>query len=297
MVWFILGCVVALVGVGSVLYSLAANENSKVPTRLAGIGALVLGIGLMTPAMVFPQNPGEAKVIKNFGGSISGVSTDSGFHMKAPWQDTTTFDTKNNQLEYRGQSEITFNDKDNATGNLDITVRYSLEPTKVADIYTNYQTQENFMTRQLDPDVRSVSRTAPAKYSTAEVFGEKRNQIGADIQKTLAERWEKAGVRNVEVNIQGVRYSDNIVEANNNLAAERTKAQQAKAETVTAEEQAKKKVVEAQAQAKANELLTKSLTPEVLQAKQIEALQIAAEKGQLIITDGKTTPLVDVTKK
>lgn len=296
MVWFIIGGLIAVIAIITLVIGFTAKDKEeKNPILVAGVIGLVLGVLVTLPSVFFTVDEGESKVMKSFG-AVVGSTTSPGIHTKAPWSSTTTFDTKSNQLEYRGDSSITFNDKDNATAELDITIRYSIDPSQVESIYAEYQTQDNFINRQLDPDVRSVSRTTPAKYTTAQVYGEMRNQIGVDIQKTLTERWEKAGVRNVEVNVQGVRYSQNIIDANNNLAAERTKVEQAKAETTTAGEQAKKKVVEAEAQAKANDLLTKSLTPEVLKAKQIEALQTAAEKGQLIITDGNKT-IVDATKK
>lgn len=300
--WFIVGGIVAILGIIMVIASFVVDKNkgssaekSKGPVLAGGTIALVVGALITLPSVFFTVDEGESKVMKSFG-AVVGSTTTPGIHTKAPWTSTTTYDTKSNQLEYRGDSSITFNDKDNATADLDITIRYSIDPGQVESIYAEYQTQENFINRQLDPDVRSVSRTTPAKYTTAQVYGEMRNQIGIDIQKTLTERWEKAGVRNVEVNVQGVRYSQNIIDANNNLAAERTKVEQAKAETATAGEQAKKKVVEAEAQSKANGLLSKSLTPEILKARQIEALQTAAEKGQLIV-DGNGGILLNVDKK
>ena len=71
----------------------------------------------------------------------------------------------------------------------------------------------------------------------------------------------------------------------------------AKAATATAEESAKKRIVEAQAEAESNRLLEKSLTPGVLENRRIEMLKAVGEKGNLIITDGKSTPLLNVDTK
>jgi regulator of protease activity HflC (stomatin/prohibitin superfamily) len=62
---------------------------------------------------------------------------------------------------------------------------------------------------------------------------------------------------------------------------------------IEAEGKANALIIEAEAQMKANEMLTKSLTPQVLKAKQIEAFRLlsTSPNSKIIITDGKT-PLI-----
>ena len=54
------------------------------------LAAVALGIGCL-----YAQDVGEAVVVRNFGGSLAGHTTEAGFHAKAPWQDVTSWDIRN----------------------------------------------------------------------------------------------------------------------------------------------------------------------------------------------------------
>lgn len=291
----------------------AAAQRSKAkqearPSALPGaalVGGAVMGLVgviLLSTSFLYTQDEGEAKALRSFTGELVGSKVEPGIGIKAPWVETVAFDTRNNVAKFSDSDEgttsgsIPFNDKAGTRGSMDVTVTYAVRPDKVEDIYKEYRTQEMFRTRLINQDIAAMVRTVPSRYSTVEVLS-KREEVSASILEALEKRWERWGVTSVQVALQDIRYPEQIMQRFENLTAEQTRAEEAKAATVTAEQEAKKKLVEAEGEAKANAVRSKALTPEVLQQQYIEALKIAAEKGQLIITDGKSTPMINVESK
>lgn len=277
--------------------------SPKIVLRFVSVVALILSLIFGYFNVVFTQDPGEAKVLKSFSGSLQGQSTTPGLHFKAPWVSAVTFDTRNNVITYVGDgssgdnsggsangAQITFQDKEGVTGNLDVVVRYSVAPDAISDIYSGYQTQENFVSRVIQNDVRSVARNIPAKYTTIEVYNS-RQQIGAEILTALEERWEGDGIVVEEVSLQEIRYSDDVKARFDEAQAARIAVTKAEADQETARVNADTEVIKQQGVADANAILTQSLTPEVLQQRYIDAL---AQSGAVYVVPDGSQPLVQV---
>lgn len=64
----------------------------------------------------------------------------------------------------------------------------------------------------------------------------------------------------------------------------------------TAEVKAETKVMEAAKQAEANRKLAESLTPEVLTSQYYDTLSELGKSGNVVVTDGRSTPIVNVGK-
>lgn len=275
---------------------------------MAAPATAVLAVATIVLSTIYTQDEGEARAMRSFTGELVGSDVSPGLGYKAPWVKDISFDTRNNIAAYVGDgsldfnggrptgNQISFTDKDSAAGNIDVVVTYSILPDRIEDIYREYKSQENFRSRLIEQDIRATVRTVPANYSTVEVLTQ-RAKISDGIQEALAKRWERWGVTSVQVALQEIRYPDAIMERFSNLTAERTRAEEAKAATVTAKETAAQRVAQARGEAEANALLEKSLTPAVLENRRIEMLKAVGEKGNLIITDGKSTPLISVETK
>ncbi|MDR2255938.1 MAG: prohibitin family protein [Arthrobacter sp.] len=304
---FVLSLVLIVIAVGALWYFRARTKRAgaEAPARSArwtGVGAGVLavfGLVMLGTSFLYTQDEGEAKALRSFTGELVGSKVEPGIGIKAPWVETVTFDTRNNVAKFSDAdsgttgNSIPFNDKAGTRGSMDVTVTYAVRPDMVEAIYKEYRTQDMFRTRLINQDIAAMVRTVPSRYTTVEVLS-KREEVSANILEALEKRWERWGVTGIQVALQDIRYPEQIMERFENLTAEQTRAEEAKAATVTAEQEAKKKLVEAEGEAKANAARSKALTPEVLQQQYIEALKTAAEKGQLIITDGKTTPMINV---
>jgi len=186
-------------------------------------------------------------------------------------------------------------DKEGVTADIDITVRYSIRPDAVTEIYKRYGSQENFVSRFIENDIRAAVRTVPAKYQTLELLNN-RAQVELDIVDYLEQRWTAQGVTVETVSLQEIRYSDDVKKRFNDAQAARIEVEQAKARLEAAEVNAQQLIVSATAEAEANRILAASLTPSILQQRYLDTLKELAKAGNLVITDGNYNPILQVAR-
>lgn len=235
---------------------------------------------------VYGQDVGEVCILRNWGGELAGTTENAGFHLKAPWQTIIRYDIRNNIVNlYRDSEyaydngtatgmEVTVYDKTGAQANVDVQVIYSLDADAAIDLYTDYQKQENFVQIVAVNNVRDAARNCSGKFSTLELLTS-REQYAKAIYDKLAPEWTELGLHISEVNVQDIRYSDEIVNAY--TAAQKTEI--SKQNAVNEQEAEKVKIeteiLKAQGEAEANKIRSDSLTPEILQQEYIDALRNA----------------------
>ena len=270
-----------------------ASPGRKISTLASPILG-VLAVTFLAMTMVYAQDPGEAKVLKNWSGAVEGQDTTEGFAVKAPWVDAIDYDIRNQQAIYIGNGEddfngkkpngpqITIQDKDGVSANFDVAVRYSIRPDEVTDVYRDFGPQENFRARLIDQDIRSVVRNAPSKYSTLEVLT-RRGEVEKAITDALAERWESQGVQVESVALQEIRYPDDVRQKYADAQNARTEIVKAQAELEASQISAQQKVVQAKAEADANATLAASLTDPILRQRYLDTLKELATAGNLVI--------------
>lgn len=296
MFWLFLSVVMLLAGI---VVSLFVIDNSF---RILGlIVSVAVAVGFFLPGVIYTQDIGEAKVLKNASGSVVGSDTTSGFSNKAPWVSTVNYDIRNQQVTFRGDgksagdngAQITIQDKEGVSAEIDINVRYSIDPASVETIHAQYQTQVNFVSRFIENDIRAGVRAIPSKYTTLGLLGD-RTKVESDIRTYLEQRWEKAGVVVESVSLQDIRYPEEVKQRFSDAQNARTDVEKARAKLEETKVSAEQQVVQAEAAAKANNLLNKSLTPEILQYKQLETLEKVGEKGNTIVVPQGTSPFIQV---
>lgn len=321
MIGMILSAVLIVLGVIALLSAHSMNKEIKETeehggdarndkaarnvARVVGTVIVLIGVAVLGFNSFYTQDAGEVVVIRSFSGNISGSTTETGIHFKAPWTTCIRYDIRNNVIsfvadgaeDYTGGSatgkQVTVNDKSGVSANIDIQVNYSLDPTKAVDIYRDYGTQENFVRSIAAVDVRSVPREISGQFDTITMLTD-RSQFTNAIETELSSRWKEYGLVIEQVSVQEIRYPESVTskyaEAQQALIAK----EKAQNEQETAKVEAETKKIEAQGEADANAILTQSLTPEVLQQRYIDALNEIGKSGNLIITDGSTDTLLNV---
>lgn len=61
---------------------------------LIGAVPIAVGAAIVLLSSFYAQDIGEAVVLRNFGGSIAGHTSEAGLHLKAPWQDAIGWDIR-----------------------------------------------------------------------------------------------------------------------------------------------------------------------------------------------------------
>lgn len=267
---------------------------------LAAVAALALVFG-----SVYTQDQGEANVLKDMTGNIVGQSNETGLHFKAPWVDTVTYNIRNQQIVFAARSDdqqsepegpqITVQDKEGVSSNIDVAVRYSIRPDAVTDIYKQYRTEENFKKSFIEQDIRAVVRLAPNQFSTIDLLTN-RAGVEADILKALEKRWEQDGVLVDSLSLQEIRAPEAVRDSYASAQQAQINVTKEKANLEAATVKAQLKVATATAEAEANRLLDGSLTANVLESKRLDSLVSIGEKGNLIVVPEGSTPFVQVSK-
>lgn len=262
------------------------------------IGGIVIALGSF-----YAQDIGEAVVLRNFGGSIAGHTSEAGLHFKAPWQDAIGWDIRNRQINffkdskyaYDGGSyegaEVSINDASGTKANIDIQVIYSLDADKVEDLYAEYGTQEAFVTNYVSNDLRATAREVAGKYDTLTLLTDRAKFTDA-VQAALAEQWKGKGVIVEQVQVQDIRYAKSITSAYADAQSAEVAKQKALNAQETAKVEAETKKIEAQGEADANAIMTQSLTPEVLEQRYIDALKSIGKNGNLVVVPEGSQPIV-----
>ena len=268
---------------------------------------LVLALVAFGLGCLYAQDIGEAVVIRNFGGSLAGHTTEAGFHTKLPWQDVTSWDIRNRLINLYRENEykydngsydgatVTVNDQSGTKADVDVQVIYSIDADYVEQLYAEYGTQEAYVSNYVSNDVRQTVRDCAGNFSTIQLLTD-RDGYAKSIQDALAERWEGKGVIVESVQVQDVRYAQSITDAYANAQTAEIEKQRALNAQETAKVEAETKKIEAQGEAEANKVLTESLTPEVLQQLYYETLKSVGSSGNLVLLPEGSTPIVNTTK-
>lgn len=276
------------------------------------IGAALL---LLFGSVIVSNGVGEAKVYTNPDGTIAFTQTTPGFQSKAPWQDYADFDLFSQEVLYASTydggtpayaggtvsgAEVTVSvggvNGGSTQANLDISVTYSLDADEAEDIYTKYKSQERFTKQIIEKTILATIRQIPSAYTAVEFRGDKRGEAADRILAALNDKLNQYGVTVDFVNLQDIRYPENVEQSLADVEAANQQALKAEADLRAAEVKAQQKVVEAQATADANAILDASLTPNVLTSQYYNTLKSIGEGGNLVVVPSGSTPLVNVSK-
>ena len=308
MVWFVCGLLVLVVGTivtGLIIRNM--NKTYDEQTSYAWmIAPVLIGIALIVPACIYTQDIGEAVVLKNFGGSLAGYTTEAGFHVKAPWQDATSWDIRNRLINFYRDSEysydngsyngatVTINDSSGTKADCDVQVIYSINPDAVQQLYADYGNQEAYVSSYVSNDVRQTVRDCAGQFTTIQLLTNKEEFANA-ITEALGNNWADSGVVVESVQVQDIRYADSITEAYANAQSAQVEQQRAQNEQDTARIEAETKAIEAEGIANSNRILAESLTPEVLQQNYYDTLREIGDKGNLVVVPEGSQPIVQTS--
>lgn len=297
MIQLVIALIVLIATVVLTVQTAKMRHGRSVTVLLPGVAIAVV---IAATSCVYSLDVGEVAVIRNLGGSVSGSQAEAGFHAKAPWQSAVKYDTRNNLINFYGDTDyettggsevgkqVSINDKSGASANIDIQVNYSLRPNAAVSLYRDYGSQENFVSKYISNDLRSVTREIAGKYDTITMLTD-RGSFTRGVQKALSEKWKGMGLTVEQVSVQDVRYPKEITSAY--AAAQSAEVQKRKAsnEQETAKVEAETKRIKAQGEADANDILNSSLSENVLRQKYIDALSNA--KNLTVVPDG-SVPMV-----
>lgn len=264
---------VLLAAVGVVLL---LQKNHKWKLRRYAAIPFALAFFVFASACFYRLDAGEAAVTKTFGTVGDESINATGIHLKAPWQDLIVFDIRNQTItlsEGDAAGRVSTVTSDNATVVYDVTIRYSLNPTKLPEIIRQYPDQETFISRAVLPGVSSVTRDAPTTLTAATVR-QSRTELAKRITTGLETRLGEVGVTVEQVDPKAITLDQTVQTNYDKVQSSLANAEAAKADLQTALADAEITKTEAQATSDADQIIrcgaTSTSKEELINGKKVQ---------------------------
>ncbi len=256
--------------------------------KLPKIGIPVIVILIFTIILVAKSaitiSAGEAGVLyKTFD---NGVVTDKaplgeGFHIIAPWNKVFVYEVR--------QQEIVENMQVLSSNGLEIKLEASAwyQPDYANLGNLHQQKGQNYVSRVLQPAIRSAARSVVGRYTPEQLYSSKRDAIQVEILEETKNIVADEYVQLNEILIRDVTLPATIKDAIERKLRQEQESLEYEFRLVTAAKEAEKVIIEAQGKADANKILSASLTDKILQDKGIDAtLKLSESPNAKVIVIG-----------
>ena len=292
-----------LILVGFAAWRVRAKAGFPLANQLAILqfGAWGLGLVLLLGSMAVVVPPGQAGVQVLFG-KVSADVLPSGLHFINPFKQVVEMEvrTRNYTMsgvadegQKRGDDSIPVITLDGLTVKLDATIFYSLKQDQLPNIYSTIG--PDVEERIIRGEIRTSLRDAAAGLTATDLYTTRRKAFVETVSKTLLSAFEKRGINMEQVLLRNVLLPEQITKAINDKIAADQEAQKMTFVLQKEKQEAERKRIEAEGQAKAQQIVSQSLTPQILEYQRIQALRDIGAKGNLIISgSGGVTPLIQI---
>ncbi len=293
---------IAFIGLLSVVFARASRGQATRGLTTAVIALLVIAILVTTVGvgLVFVEPDEIGLVVTVFGGG--GLRPDPltpGLHWVIPFAErverysirnqTYTMSVAPSEGQVQGDDSIQVRTKDGQQVDIDATVIYAIDQTKAVSLYKTWGNgYEDGLVR---PSSRGIIRDAASQYGVEEIVTSKRGEMQQIITDRLTEVLAKNNLVLREFVLRNIRFSQEYTaaveqkqiaeqqaeQARYTVEQKKQEAEQARqvaqgqadAAVIAAKGAADARIIQAQADAQANQLLSQSITPQLLQYQYI----------------------------
>jgi prohibitin 2 len=189
--------------------------------------------------------PTGSRGVVTVGGAIKGIENE-GFMILMPWQSLTIFNIRAEAAEVKDAEGSTADTQPVKTG---LTVRYSITPDKVAEVFEKYSHDGN-----LDSYIHTATletfKAVTARYTAPDLIA-KRPQVSSDISSALRSKIAQYGAQVINIDMTNFAFSPSYMNAINEKVTQEQLRLGAENKLKTVEAEQKQKVAIAEAEASA----------------------------------------------
>lgn len=212
-----------------------------------GLDAALVLVAIILLSAFWPLRtvPTGHRGVITVGGAIKGIESE-GFTLVAPWQTLSTFNIRAEQADVKNAEGATSDQQPVKTS---MTVRYSILPAKVAEVFEQYSKDGNLDT-YIETATLEVFKAVTARYTAPDLIA-KRPAVSTDIREALGRKVAQYGAQVINIDMTNFSFSAEYMAAINAKVTQDQLLQTAekKALTVEAEQKQKVKIAEAEATA------------------------------------------------
>jgi len=282
-----------------------------IAASIAAAIALVAGVVLMaTLTTIHPGHVGVS-VRKCGGGGVAPDPIPTGYYWRSLFcEEVVEYPTSVqtlvlSQSAHEGRpidESITVTSSEGLPVSLDVSLSFTLDPSKVPAIYTKYRNAiEHIAHNFVRQTIREGLQSAFAQFTAEQLYSTKREESRVEVQRFLTDRLGGEGFIIQQFTVNETRVPEAVVAAINAKVAMIQESQKAEAQVRKTEAEAKQRVAQAQGEAEArkltadaeayfNKTVAASITPAYVQYRALEKWN-----GQLPqMMGGNAVPFINV---
>jgi regulator of protease activity HflC (stomatin/prohibitin superfamily) len=216
---------------------------------------------------------GHAGVLYKLNGGVDPETEPlgEGINFVAPWNSVIEYEVRQQEVPER-MSVLSSNGLDIK---LDASVLYQPDVANLARLHK--EKGKNYLSRVLQPAIRSAARSVVGRYTPEQLYSSKRDAIQEEIFLETKKIVETQYIQLNSILIRDVTLPPTIKQAIERKLKQEQESLEYEFRLVTASKEAEKVIIEAKGKADANKILSASLTDKILQDKGIEATTKLAE--------------------
>ena len=209
---------------------------------------------------------GHTGIVTTFG-KVENYTLEAGVHFINPFSRVVKIDNRTQ----KATAELSAFSSDIQEVSVSYTINYCIDKENAQNLYKTVGL--SYLDTVISPKVVEDVKTVMARY-TAENLVSSRTEVGQAIEELLIQDLAKYNIQVVATSIENLDFTDaftDAVEAKQVAEQNKLKTQtEAETQVIKAKAEADVKLIEAEATAQANNLLTESLTDDILNKLAIE---------------------------
>ncbi len=258
-------------------------ENQGLPKAMVmGVVGLIF-IVLFGSSMFVTIDSGEKGVLfKKFGGGLEkDVVYGQGFHVVAPWNDMFVYDVKIHETF----EKMEVLSKNGLSIKIDLSFRYM--PIQAQIGYLHDEIGRDYLERIIKPEIRSVTREVIGNYLPEELYSTKREAIEDEIESLTRVKVEAKYLTLDAILIRDVTLPLTLRNGIEKKLVQEQESLEYEFKIDKARKEAERKEIEANGIAKFQQIVNRTITPQLLKWKGVEATQeIAKSSNAKVIVIG-----------
>ena len=258
-------------------------ENQGLPkAMIMGIVGLIF-IVLFGSSMFYTVDPGEKGILfKKFAGGLDKETIyGQGFHIIAPWNTLHVYDVKIHETF----EKMEVLSKNGLSIKIDLSFRYMPIQEKIG--YLHDEIGRNYLERIIKPEIRSVTREVIGNYLPEELYSTKREAIEDEIEALTRDKVEVKYLTLDAILIRDVTLPLTLRNGIEKKLVQEQESLEYEFKIDKARKEAERKEIEANGIAKFQQIVNRTITPQLLKWKGVEATQeIAKSSNAKVIVIG-----------
>ena len=258
-------------------------ENQGLPkAMIMGVVGLIFVV-MFGSSMFVTIDSGEKGVLfKKFGGGLQKeVVYGQGFHIIAPWNDMFVYDVKIHETF----EKMEVLSKNGLSIKIDLSFRYMPVQEKIG--YLHDEIGRDYLERIIKPEIRSVTREVIGNYLPEELYSTKREAIEDEIESLTRVKVEAKYLTLDAILIRDVTLPLTLRNGIEKKLVQEQESLEYEFKIDKARKEAERKEIEANGIAKFQQIVNRTITPQLLKWKGVEATQeIAKSQNAKVIVIG-----------